>query len=42
MTTHHVRMAYGDVGRDQVRHASVGTALAMIRQSVSQGGGMFA
>jgi len=42
MTTHHVRMAYGDVGRDQVRHASVGTALAMIRQSVSQGGGMLA
>jgi nicotinamide-nucleotide amidase len=42
MTTHHVRMTYGDLGRDEVRHAAIGTALAMIRQSVSQGGGMFA
>jgi nicotinamide-nucleotide amidase len=42
MTTHHVRMTYGDIGRNEVRHAAIGTALAMIRQSVSQGGGMLA
>ena len=40
--THHVRMTYGDIGRNEVRHAAIGTALAMIRQSVSQGGGMLA
>lgn len=40
--THHVRMTYGDMGRNEVRHAAIGTALAMIRQSVSQGGGMLA
>lgn len=40
--THHVRMTYGDIGRTEVRHAAIGTALAMIRQSVSQGGGMLA
>jgi nicotinamide-nucleotide amidase len=42
MATHHVRMTYGDIGRNEVRHAAIGTALAMIRQSVSQGGGMLA
>lgn len=42
MPTHHVCMNYGDIGRDKIRHMSIGTALAMIRQSVSQGGGMFA
>lgn len=40
--THHVRMTYGDIGRNEVRHAAIGTALAMIRQSVSQGGGLLA
>lgn len=40
--THHVRMTYGDIGRNEVRHAAIGTALAMIRQSVGQGGGMLA
>jgi nicotinamide-nucleotide amidase len=40
--THHVRMTYGDIGRNEVRHAAIGTALAMIRQSLSQGGGMLA
>ncbi len=39
MPTHHARMTYGDIGRDEVRHAAIGTALAMIRQSISQGGG---
>jgi nicotinamide-nucleotide amidase len=40
--THHVRMIYGDIGRNEVRHAAIGTALAMIRQSIIQGGGMLA
>ncbi|MEO9874061.1 MAG: CinA family protein [Anderseniella sp.] len=40
--THHVRMTYGDIGRNEVRHAAIGTALAMIRQSVNQSGGMLA
>lgn len=40
--THHVRMNYGDIGRNEIRHAAIGTALAMIRQSVSQSGGMLA
>ena len=42
LNTHHVRMTYGDIGRNEVRHAAIGTALAMIRQSISQGGGMLA
>lgn len=41
MITHHVRMTYGDLGRDEIRLAAVGTALAMIRAQVSTGGGMF-
>ncbi len=39
---HHVRMTYGDIGRNEIRHAAIGTALAMIRQSVGKGGGMLA
>jgi hypothetical protein len=35
-------MTYGDIGRDEIRYAAIGTALAMIRQSVGQGGGMLA
>ncbi|WP_108882652.1 nicotinamide-nucleotide amidohydrolase family protein [Anderseniella sp. Alg231-50] len=42
MSTHHVCMTYGDIGRNEVRHAAIGTALAMVRQSISQGGGMLA
>lgn len=42
LDTHHVRMTYGDIGRDAIRHAAIGTALAMIRQSVGHGGGMLA
>ena len=42
MVTHHVRMAYGDLGRDEIRQAAVGTALAMIRAQISTGGGMLA
>ncbi|MGI9512081.1 MAG: CinA family protein [Anderseniella sp.] len=42
LDTHHVRMTYGDIGRDEIRYAAIGTALAMIRQSVGQGGGMLA
>jgi nicotinamide-nucleotide amidase len=42
MVTHHVQMEYGDLGRDEIRLAAVGTALAMIRAQVSTGGGMFA
>jgi nicotinamide-nucleotide amidase len=42
MVTHHVRMEYGDLGRDEIRLAAVGTALAMIRAQISSGGGMFA
>lgn len=42
LPTHHVRMIYGDIGRNEVRHAAIGTALAMIRQLISQGGGMLA
>lgn len=42
LKTHHVCMNYGDIGRTEVRNAAIGTALAMIRQSISQGGGMLA
>lgn len=42
MITHHVRMEYGDIGRDEVRMAAVGTALAMIRAQISTSGGMLA
>ena len=35
-------MAYGDIGRNEIRYAAVGTALAMIRQSIEQGGGLLA
>jgi nicotinamide-nucleotide amidase len=40
--THHVRMEYGNLGRDETRHASVGMALAMIRAQISTGGGLLA
>ncbi len=42
MDTHHVRMTYGDIGRNEVRDAAIRTALAMVRQSISQSGGMLA
>ncbi len=42
LETHHVRMAYGDIGRNEIRIAAIGTALAMIRQSIDQGGGLLA
>ncbi|MEM9471579.1 MAG: CinA family protein [Pseudomonadota bacterium] len=42
LDVHHVRMTYGDIGRNEIRHAAIGTALAMIRQSVGKGGGMLA
>ncbi len=42
MVTHHVRMEYGDIGREEIRLASVSTALAMVRAQLSSGGGMFA
>jgi len=42
LKTHHVCMTYGDIGRNEVRNAAIGTALAMIRQSINQGGGMLA
>jgi len=42
LKTHHVRMNYGDIGRNEIRNAAIGTALAMIRQSINQGGTMLA
>ena len=42
LDTHHVCMTYGNIGRNEVRHAAIGTALAMIRQSINHGGGMLA
>ena len=42
MKTHHVRMNYGNAGRDEVRMAAVGTALAMVRQAIDGSGGMLA
>ena len=40
LVTHHVRMQYGELSRDEIRHASVGMALAMILAQISTGGGM--
>ena len=42
MSTQHVCMTYGEMERNEIRKAAVGTALAMIRQSIGHGGGMLA